>query len=291
MTVSDAFELYRLDVIVYNNQSKKTEESHIYARRLLLAYLNDDPDIAQLTFDQIRDWKTWLSKTREQTTVREYIIRLRVVLRHLQRRGFECIDYELVSVPKRPDKVPAFLTKEQVAELIAVMERKVRGYPAIARARNIAIISLLYASGIRASELLQLDRGSIREDGTFTVIGKGSKARLCFTDERTRMFLYHYLSLRSDSNPAMFIADQTGRRLSKSGLQIIFDRGRRLVGFDVQVHAHTLRHSFATNLLRNNTNMRYVQEMLGHSSIQTTQMYTHVVNQDLQRVYQESHTY
>lgn len=290
MTVSYAFELYRLDVIVYNNQSKKTEESHRHSCKLLLSFLNDDPDITQLTFDQIRDWKAWLSRTREQTTVREYIIRLRVVLRHLKRRGYECIDYELVSVPKRPDKVPAFLTKEQVAELITAMERKVRGYPAIARARNVAIISLLYASGIRASELLQLDRGAIREDGTFTVIGKGSKARLCFTDERTRMYLYHYLNLRSDANPAMFIADQTGKRLSKSGLQIIFDRARRIVGFGVPVHAHTLRHSFATDLLLNNTNMRYVQEMLGHSSIQTTQMYTHVVNEDLKRVYQESHT-
>lgn len=290
MLISEAFELYRLDVIIFRNQSPKTEETHRCALKVLLAFTEDIP-VESLTFDLIRNWKIHLDKRREPSTVREYIIRLRVVLRHLQRRGYRVVDYDLISIPKRPQKVPEFLTKEQVAELLTAIGKPTRGYPRKARLRNTAIISLLYASGIRASELRQLDRANIRDDNTFTVIGKGSKARLCFLDDRTRQLIDAYLLVRTDSNPALFIADQTGRRLSKSGLQIIFARASRLVDFKTPVHPHVLRHSYATNLLRNNTNLRYVQEFLGHSSIQTTQMYTHVVNQDLRKVYNESHSY
>ena len=289
MTISEAFERYRLDYILFRDQSPKTEETHKNALKMLVAY-TDDIDISDLSFDMVREWKAHLSKGREPSTVREYIIRLRVVLKYLQKLKYDVLDYELVAVPKRPQKIVEFLNEQQVTDLLTAMTRPVRGYPRIARLRNCAIISLLYASGIRASELRSLNRQDIRDDNTFTVVGKGSKVRLCFLDERARGYIEQYLAARTDTNPALFIADQTGHRLSKSGLQIIFDRGRKLVDFPIAVHAHTLRHSFATNLLRNNANLRYTQEMLGHSNIMTTQMYTHVVNADLQRVYKQYHT-
>lgn len=296
MTVSGAFEAYRLDCIVYRNQSAGNEQNHRIALKWLLDFLGDDIDIEKLTFEQVRNWKMWLDKGngghhRTASTVREYIIRLRVVLRHAQKLGLHVLDYELIAIPKRPEKPVEFLTKEQVATLIEVMEKPVRGYPRIARMRNCAIISLLYGSGIRAAELLSMNRQSIRDDNTFTIVGKGRKERLCFIDQRTRQYIDAYLGARCDANPALFIADQTGQRLSKSGLQIIFARARRLVDFTVPVHPHTLRHSFATNLLRNNANLRYTQVMLGHSSITTTQIYSHVVDPDLQRIYESAHTY
>jgi integrase/recombinase XerD len=289
MKISEAFDLYRLDVIIYGNQSTKIENTHKYVRGLIISFLGDIP-IKDLTFENIRDWKSHLEKTRGNDTVREYIIRVRVVLKYLNQRGHEALNYELVGLPKRVDKVPEFLSKEQVTHLIRVIAKPTRGYTRLVRYRNCAIISLLYASGIRATELRNLDRSSIHEDNTFTVMGKGNKARLCFIDERTRLYLEEYLFLRTDSNPALFVADHTNGRLSKSALQLIFARARRLVDFDIPVHPHTLRHSFATNLLKNNANMRYVQEMLGHSSIQTTQIYTHVVNLDLKKVYAATHT-
>lgn len=289
MILSEAFELYRQDVIIYEDQSSKTEESHRYALKFLIQYLDDIP-IEELTFEQVRSWKVWLGHGRGDSTVREYIIRLRVVLRHLQKRGYAVLDYELVKVPKRREKVPEFLTKEQVAELIAAIVKPHCGYAKINRYRNAAIVSLFYASGIRASELINLDRGAIREDNTFTVTGKGQKVRLCFIDTRTREYLDQYLALRIDNNPALFIANQGGKRISKSTLQLIFDNVRSKVDFKVQVHPHTLRHSFATDLLRNNTNLLYVRDLLGHSSIITTQIYTHVVDEDLHQVYAEKHT-
>lgn len=296
MRLSEAFERYRLDCIVFRNQSPKTEENHKIALKWLLRFFDEDIEIEKLTFDQIRNWKIWLDKgtngkPRSPATVREYIIRLRVVLRHLQRHGHEVVNYELIQVPKRPERVPEFLTDGQITELIDAISKPVRGYSTLNRLRNRAIISLLYASGIRSAELCHLNITDIREDGSFTVFGKGNKYRLCFIDERTKIYIKDYLDYRNDNDPALFISDQTGSRITKHTVQLIFQGARGKVNFDVPVHCHALRHSFATNLLRNNCNMRYVQEMLGHSSLTTTQIYTHVINEDLRKIYTEFHSY
>lgn len=294
MRLSEAFELYRLDCIVFKNQSPKTEETHNVARKWLIAYTGDIA-VEDLTFVLVRNWKMWLDKgtngrPRSASTVREYIIRLRVVLRHLQQLGHPVLSYELIAIPKRPEHVPEFLTPDQVVDLIDAMGRPVRGYSHKNRLRNQAIVSLLYASGIRASELCRLNRADIREDNTFTAFGKGNKARLCFVDERARIHLDAYLAVRDDNNPALFVSDHNGLRMSRGNLQRIFEFARGKVDFEVPVHCHVLRHSYATDLLRNNANMRYVQEMLGHSSLTTTQMYTHVVNEDLHKVYSAHHS-
>lgn len=292
MSISDAFEKYRQDVILYENQSSKTEESHRYALQFLLLFLGDIT-IEDLTMQQVRDWRHWLEhgpKKRQVCTVREYLVRLRVVLRHLRREQIDCLYYKRIGLPAREEKEPPFITENQVAELLVAMAKPVRGYPKICRLRNLAIISLLYGSGVRASELLNMDRYQVADRDYFSVCGKGRKVRPCFLDSRTVKLLNEYLSARNDGNPALFISHQTGQRLSKSGLQIIFARANRLVDFGVLLHPHVLRHSFATNLLRNNANLRYTQAMLGHSSIMTTQRYTHVVDADLHQVYLEKHT-
>lgn len=294
MRLSEAFDRYRLDCIVFRNQSPKTEESHNVACKWLIKYIGDI-EIEELTFEQVRDWKIWLDKgtngkPRSASTVREYIIRLRVVLRHIQRLGVGVMDYEMIAIPKRPERVPEFITPDQVTELIAAVGKPQRGYSRRNRLRNMTVISLLYASGIRSAELCRLNRSDIRDDGSFTAFGKGNKARLCFIDARTRQLLDEYLAIRADTNPALFISDQNGLRLTKGTIVRIFEFARGKVDFEVPVHCHALRHSFATNLLRNNANMRYVQELLGHSSLTTTQMYTHVVNEDLKQIYAAYHT-
>lgn len=276
MKLSEAFDSYKRDVIVFRNQSGKTEENHDVMARSLLLYLGDI-EIDALTFERIRNWKQHLDRTRSPATVRNYIIKLRVVLAYLQKKRVTSLDPELVAVPKAPETVPAFLTKQQVSKLIS----------ATRRLKNKAIVSLLYGSGIRISELCALNRQSIRDDGTFTVVGKGGKPRLCFTDERTRTLIDLYLETREDNNQSLFLTDQ-GRRVTPGTVQETFKSIRKLSG--IECSPHTLRHSFATDLLRNNANMRYVQEMLGHRSLATTQMYSHVTNLDLHRVYREHHT-
>jgi site-specific recombinase XerD len=153
-----------------------------------------------------------------------------------------------------------------------------------------AIISMLYATGIRVSELCNLDRTDIKEQNSFTVVGKGGKARLCFFDDRTRCYLNAYLQLRSDDKEALFISTHNDLRITPGNIQEIFRRTWKRAGLSSPVHPHTLRHSFATNLLRNNANIRYVKDMLGHASLDTTMMYTHVVDEDLRRVYMAHHS-
>lgn len=275
MKLSDAFSLYKSDVIVFSNQSSKTEESHTTTLHKLIEYFGDI-DISDLTFPMVRDWKLHLEKDRCSETVRNYIIKLRVVLVYLQKQNIDCLNPDSISVPKRKQKVPEFLPKEEVKQLIKDTS--------CIRAK--AIISLLYASGIRVSELCALNRGDLH-DNSFTVVGKGGKARLCFFDKRTDKFIKLYLKTRKDNSPALFVSRQSKKRITSGNVQEIFRNIKRKTG--KEVHAHTLRHSFATDLMKNGMHIYSVSRLLGHSSIQTTQMYLHVTDIDLQRDYNKSH--
>lgn len=296
MTVSEAFEHYRLDVILYENQSAKIEESHKTALKFLLQFLGEDIPIDELTLAQVRAWKRWLDKGRKVGTVREYLTRLRMVLSFLRDEDYpDVLNYRRIKLPPKEDPDPQFLTPDQVAQLIEAVFKPARGYAKLNRYRNRALISLLFDAGLRSEELRRLNRNSIRADNTFTVTGKGSKSRkkrkrLCFIGNNTRYYIDEYLALRTDDNEALFIANQNGKRLSKHTFQRIFEFANKKVDFDVPLHGHVLRHSFATDLLRNDANIRYVQVMLGHSSIQTTQIYTHVVDADTQRAHSKFHT-
>lgn len=290
MTITEAFEVYRLDVILYENRSVKVEDTHQYVCRLLVAFFGDI-QIGNLTLPQVRAWKRHIDKGRAVGTVREYLTRLRMVLAFLREEGhIDIINYKRITLPERDDPSPEFLTIHQIAELITAVFQPARGYANINRYRNRAIVSLLFASGIRSAELRRLNRTDIRDDNTFTVYGKGKKSRLCFIDENSRLYIDEYLTMRTDSNPALFIANQNELRLSKHTFQKIFEMANSKVDFDISLHGHIMRHSFATDLLRNGASMRYVQEMLGHSSIQTTQIYTHVVDLDLQDTHQRCHS-
>lgn len=275
MLLSEVFDLYDSDVIAMKNQSGKTRENHFVCLRSLLNYFGDIP-IEDITFAMVRDWKQSLDKTRSPETVRNYIIKFRVVLGFCELLQLKVLSPNRVPVPKRADKVPVYLTVEQVATLIRSTKR----------IKNKAIISFLYASGLRVSELCSLDRGSII-DGRFTVVGKGGYARLCFIDDRTQTLLDLYLDNREDNNPALFLSD-AGRRITAGAIQETFKSVRKSSG--ITCSPHSLRHSFATNLLTTNTNVYHVKELLGHKSLNTTANYLHVVNADLQKVYREHHT-
>ena len=277
MTLSEACEAYRRDVIIFQNQSKKTEENHCVAAKSLLDHVGDI-DISALQFEHVRKWKESLDKTRSPATVRNYIIKLRVILAHTLKSGEKCLDPELIAVPKRPEKVPTFLTNAQVTKLISSTNK----------IKNKAIVSLLYASGIRISELCQLDKDDLRDDGTFTVVGKGGKPRLCFIDERTKTLIDIYLESRTDNNPALFLAEYGNKRITSGTIQDTFKSIRKRSG--IECSPHTLRHSFATNLMQNGMHIYTVSKLLGHASIQTTQIYLHVTDLHLEKDYRKYHT-
>ena len=292
LSISEAFELYRVEQIVYKNESARTEEMHGLVLRLLLEFFEEDIPVSELTFDKIRKWKEWMQKTKKPNTVRGYIIKLRVVIKHLQLKGYPVINHELIGIPKRDATVVDFLEVDEVKKLIQASFKKSNGYSRFKRYRNRAMLSLLYSSGIRNGELCAINACQIKPgDNTFTIIGKGNKPRLCFMDDETHKYIDEYMAFRNDNAPALFISEQNkGARISNEVVQMVVKNCAEKAGLRKSVHPHTLRHSFATDLLRNNTNIVYVKEFLGHENIQTTMTYTHVVDEDLRAVHARSHT-
>ena len=278
MLISEAFDLYRDDFIHLRNQSTRTEEIHEACKRLLLTTLGDK-EIESLTVSDVRRWHSEISKNRRPNSVRVYVLRLRAVLGYLNIRGYECLDARLIPVPKREATVPVYLTEAEVDAMIACAYNL----------RNAFIISLLYSSGIRLSELISLNRGQI-VDRRFTVIGKGRKPRLCFIDERTEHLMDQYLKSRTDHSDALIVSFEHKDRMTATNVQLLVRNSAKRAGITKKVTPHTLRHSFATNFLRNNGNMRYLSAMLGHASMDTTMMYAHVVDHDLQAQYEKYHS-
>ena len=278
MLISQAFDLYRDDYIRLKNQSKRTEEMHEGCKRLLLTNM-EDKSIEELSLYDIRCWSEELRKRRSINTIRVYIIRLRAVLAYLNIRDIPCLDARLVPVPQREATVPTFLSEEEVTAMI----------DHAFSVRNAFIVSLIYSSGIRLSELIRLNRDQIR-DRRFTVIGKGNKPRLCFIDQRTELLMRKYLRSRSDHDSALVVSEEFKHRMTATNIQLLVRNSATRAGIYKKVTPHTLRHSFATNFLKNNGNMRYLSDLLGHSSMETTMMYAHVVNNDLQSAYEKYHT-
>ena len=278
MLISKAFDIYRDDYIRPKNQSIRTEEIHETCKKLILQYLPNKP-VENLTLQDIQYWRNEISKKRAVNSVRVYVIRLRAVIGYLNIRGIKCLDVRLIPVPKREATVPVYLTEAEVDAMIACAYN----------VRNAFIISLLYSSGIRLSELISLNRGQI-VDRHFTVIGKGRKPRLCFIDERTQHLMDIYLESRRDHSDALVVSIENKRRMTATNIQLLVRNSAARAGIIKKVTPHTLRHSFATNFLKNNGNMRYLAAMLGHASMDTTMMYAHVVDADLQRQYDKYHT-
>lgn len=278
MRLSEAFNMYLEDYIRAKNQSTRTEETHEACKRLLIQFLGDK-ELSQLSLLDVREWRKEISKGRRPNSIRVYILRLRAVLRYCNIRDIPAIKSELVPVPKREATVPVFLTEQEVTRMIECSTSL----------RNAFVISLLYSSGIRLSELIALNRGQI-VDRRFTVIGKGRKPRLCFIDQRTELLMNMYLASRKDNHEALIVSNEFKHRMTATNIQLLVRNSASKACLNKKVSPHTLRHSFATNFLKNNGNMRYLSAMLGHASLDTTMMYAHVVDLDLQNQYEKYHT-
>jgi integrase/recombinase XerC/integrase/recombinase XerD len=221
-----------------------------------------------------------------KSTVARKLAAIRTFYRHLVERGeLQANPAELVSSPKKDSYLPKVLKPDEVAELL---ERIPGGTPLDLRDR--AILELAYAAGLRAEELVNLDLDSLDADSEeVRVEGKGGRTRVVPVGEHAWRALDRYLVrgrtvLNSGASPALFLS-KTGKRLSTSDVR----RRLRLQTRRAGISPHTLRHSFATHLLEGGADLRTIQELLGHSSISTTQTYTRVESKRLKRAYARSH--
>jgi len=232
-------------------------------------------------------WQRHLS----ETTVARKLTALRMFYQYLLRDGY--LDRDIAThleLPKLARQLPAILTRQEVAHILAQPDRTT-----CAGIRDLALLELLYATGLRVSELIALRLGSLAlEVGFLRCLGKGGKERLIPVGEMAMEAVLRYLHnardhfVRPDSGDILFLTNR-GRAFSRVGVWKLVKKYARRAGVHKEISPHTFRHSFATHLLEGGADLRSIQEMLGHSSIATTQIYTHVSREHLRAVYQKAH--
>ncbi len=254
-----------------------------------------------ITLEKVKRWRLHLNRLTlpngqrlSRTTQNYQMIVLRSFLRYLAKEDIESLPAEKVDVGSAVQRDVDFLTVEEIKRLIEAIDTRT-----LIGRRDRAIVELLFSTGLRVSELVNLDRENVDlKERAFTVRGKGNKKRLVFVSPDAAEMLENYLKSRTDTDPALFVRHGIGRkahrnkddlRLSVRSIQRLVRRAATAAGIVKDVHPHTLRHSFATNLLANGADIRSVQELLGHSSITTTQIYTHVTNARLREVHRKYH--
>lgn len=300
MLLSQAIHKFLVYAEVEKQRSHKTIENYQHYLSRLLEFWGDQ-EIEKFTLDDLQAYRLYLNRyktrlgdTLSRKTQNFHIIALRNLMRFLLKRDLNVLAPDKIELGKQAKRSVTYLTPEELERL-----RQAVATDTVTGLRNIAIIEMLYSTGLRVSELTGLNRTDVdlvsRE---FTVRGKGDKPRLVFMSERATNALKTFMQKRIDNFNPLFInmrrarSDETltageRRRLTDYSVQELVRNAARLAGITKKVTPHTLRHSFATHLLNNGADLRSVQEMLGHSSITTTQIYTHVSNQRLKKVHQE----
>lgn len=285
---------------IEQNRSQKTISNyHHYLMRLV--EFTKDCDIGQIDNEVVRKWRLMLNRLEDsdgkplsKTTQNYHLIALRSFLRYLAKRDIKSLASDKIELAKVTRPEVNFLSTEELERILATPDTS---KPSGVRDR--AILELLFSSGLRVSELVGLNREHINlKTREFTVRGKGQKDRPIFISEAAAHWLDNYIKQRHDNYRPLFIHYSGSKseldegnytRLTARSVQRLVAKTARLAGITKKVTPHTLRHSFATDLLRNGADLRSVQSLLGHSNISTTQIYTHITDPQLKRVHQQYH--
>lgn len=291
---------------IEKNSSKLTIRNYrLYLKRFDEWFTKNYPGkgIRDINIDIVRKYRLYLSNwvdaqqmTLMRVTQSYYIIALRSFLKFLIRSDYETLSPDKIDLPKTESKSLKFLEKNHLQTLFDAVDIKDNKEAAL---RDRAILELLFSTGLRVSELSRLNREQINFDTReFGVIGKGGRARVVFLSDSAAHWLTTYFEAREDPWKPVFIRyskekvyedDGEKMRLTPRSIERIVGKYVRSAQIPVKATPHTLRHSFATDLLYNGADLRSVQEMLGHKNISTTQIYTHVTNPQLKEVHKKFH--
>ena len=290
------------DLEIAQGRSAKTVENY---DRYLKRFFEQEKvkGVKDITPEAVRSFRRWLNEKSplpnsdemgvSLATQNYYLIALRQFLRYLSKRDVEALAPDKVGLAKLGERDIDVLYPEEVDALLGV--ESLRGGK-IDRKRDRAILELLYSTGMRVTEAVNLDRDDMRaESNEIVVRGKGNKVRVVFLSNTAREAVKDYVADRDDIDPALFVrhgpnmADEANLRLSPRTIQRLIKKYAVEAGLTKKVSPHTLRHSFATDLLSNGADVRQVQQLLGHSSITTTQVYTHLTDVHLRDVHEKFH--
>lgn len=286
---------------IEKNRSPHTRANYDFYLRRFLEFTGDMPP-TDITGDKIRAYRLHLNRLTDpkgellkKNTQNYHLIALRSFLKYLAKRDIESLAPEKIELGKMPERQVAFLESDDLERLLAAPMSGADGKDPITHIRDKAILELLFSTGLRVSELCSLKRDEVNlKRDEFTVRGKGSKLRVVFLSADAGKWLMKYLEARSDVTPYLFVRHDRASNgdpgpLTPRSVQRLVDHYSRAAGITQNITPHTMRHSYATDLLRNGADIRSVQSMLGHSSITTTQIYTHITNQQLREVHKAFH--
>ncbi len=294
---------------IERNRSKLTLRNYDHYLKRFVEFCKSqgvtDPEDVDL--ELVRSFRLYLNRLTEKNkslkiiTQNYHLIAIRSFLKYLARRDIKSLAAEKIELPKTPSRSVSFLEVDEVERLLdATNQEKDK----LTRLRDRAILELLFSTGLRISELVSLKKDQVNiKRGEFSVRGKGDKMRLVFLSDRAKNALEAYAKARTDNSKAIFIrhdskesVEQQMKSLDKPmpGLtprtvQRLIIKYQLLAGITKSISPHTLRHSFATDMLANGADLRSVQELLGHASISTTQIYTHLTNKRLRDIYDKFH--
>lgn len=260
----------------------------------LTQHLGESPNIDKINRLNIRDFRSWLASRRLQNYTARSTARALSVLRNFYlflEREYNFYNAAIATVrsPRLQNSLPKPLTSTQAQTLLTDMECEDREPWIITR--NTALFTLLYGAGLRINEALSLNRSCLPLAHDLKIMGKGQKERIIPLLPQIKEHIEAYIKLcpygQTPSDPLFF--GEKGKRLNPGVVQKIMRDYRRYVGLSEDTTPHTLRHSFATHLMDASSDLRAIQELLGHTSLSTTQIYTKVETQKLLDIYKKTH--
>lgn len=301
MNINDALVRFLEYLEIEKGRSLKTVRNyrHYISRFIEVQKLQSSNDI---TANSLREFRLYLNRqegikikgqakgTMKKRTQNYYLIAIRMFLKHLIKQGVAVYSPDHIELAKTSDRQVDYLDINELLRMLEISKKHPRNY---------AILAMLFSTGLRVSELCSLNRDIDLSKDEFTIRGKGEKLRIVFLSPEARKATLSYIASRTDMDEALFVqaGPQAVKREEKNeSLRLTPRSVERLVkqiaiesGISKKVTPHTIRHSFATDLLRNGADIRSVQMMLGHSNIATTQIYTHITDKQLREVHKKFH--
>jgi site-specific recombinase XerD len=287
-----------LDYIeVEKNRSPKTRENYERYLNFFVATTSINK-LRELTLPNITNFRLRLARAQNQfgeplkkSTQSYYVIALRNFLKYLVKLGYDVPSPEVVELPRLGMRQIDVIEYEELERLLdSVTGSDLRAL------RDRAILELMFSTGLRISELCKLNREINLEKGELVIRGKGDKLRIVFISDRARAAIKKYLDARGDADDALFVSlaraknsRVIGRIIPRAVQRLVSVYARKAGIVGKRLTPHTLRHMFATDLLSNGADLRSVQELLGHSNISTTQVYTHITNKELKEIHKAFH--
>lgn len=258
--------------------------------------------VSDITEQSVRDFRIWLNRQpgtdggMKRRTQNYYMIALRAFLKYLRKRDVECLSPERIELAKLPERHLDLVTDAELNRIFnapkEALAKEKDPWKRQQYLRDAAIFELLFSTGLRIAELCSLNTDLDLSRDEFSIRGKGEKVRVVFLSEAAKEAIKNYLAARTDMEEALFVDGRKNslHRIIPRGVQLLLKKYLARAGITNKVTPHTFRHAFATDLLSNGADLRAVQALLGHASITTTQMYTHVTDKHLRDVHKKFHS-